>query len=181
MITGGPSSGKTAVVRELEKRGFFCIHELVRSMTAAQKNEHQTKTFVTNPILTVEDPAKFNQMLLDGRIAQFGSAEKSEREIVFFDRGIPDVHAYMNCFGQGYDAAFERPAYRFRYDCVLLMPPWREIYTTDAERFESYAESERIFTALDKTYRAFGYKTIPVPKTTVSKRTDFILDVVNAD
>ncbi len=179
MITGGPSTGKTSVIKALENRGYFCIHEIVRSLTAAEKGADSIEDFTTNPILSVKDPVAFNNKLLEGRIAQYESVEETDKKIVFFDRGIPDVHSYMNCFGQRYDKAFERPARSFRYDRVLLMPPWREIYATDAERFESYEASERIFTALERTYRNFGYEINLIPKASVKERTDFILDLVN--
>lgn len=179
VITGGPSTGKTSVIKALESRGYLCIHEFVREMTAAEKQDDTSKNFVTNPILSVKDPAAFNTRLIEGRIAQYRSVEKMNEKVVFFDRGIPDVHSYMNCFGQSYDKAFEQVAYDFRYDRILLMPPWREIYTTDAERFETYDESERIFKALEQTYQDFDYKTILIPKSSVAERTDFILDSIN--
>jgi len=179
VITGGPSTGKTSVIKDLERRGHFCIHELVRGLTAAEKEHNNAGNFTTNPILSVKDPAEFNNKLLEGRIAQYESVAKTDEKVVFFDRGIPDVHAYMSCFGQQFDEGFERPGYDFRYDLVLLMPPWLEIHTTDNERFESYEASERIFTSLKITYESFGYKTILIPKGSVTERTDFIMDLVN--
>lgn len=179
MITGGPSTGKTSVIKDLGNRGYYCIPELARSLTAAVKSAENIDSIIANPILSVKDPMEFNNKLLEGRIAQYRSAEESDYDLIFFDRGIPDVHSYMNCFGQPFDKAFERPAYNFRYDRVLLMPPWREIYVTDAERFESFETSERIFKALEKTYRYFGYETSLIPKGSVTERTDFILEFVN--
>ncbi|WP_373517062.1 AAA family ATPase [Pricia sp.] len=179
VITGGPSTGKTSVIQELGNRGYYCIPELVRSLTAAEAAAEIMESIITNPILSVKNPVEFNNKLLEGRIAQYRSAEKTDYDIVFFDRGIPDVHSYMNCFGQPYDKAFELPAQRFRYDRVLLMPPWREIYATDSERFESFEASERIFTSLEKTYQNFGYEITLIPKASVTERTDFILDLVN--
>ena len=35
VITGGPGTGKTALVRELENRGYDCFHEIIREMTEA--------------------------------------------------------------------------------------------------------------------------------------------------
>lgn len=179
MITGGPSTGKTSVIQELENRGYYCIPELVRSLTAAEKGEKHMGSIITNPILSVKDPVAFNTKLLEGRIAQYESVANTDEKIVFFDRGIPDVHSYMNCFGQQFDEAFERPVHSFRYDTIFLMPPWSEIYATDAERFESYEASERIFTFLKKTYQNFGYEITLIPKGGVKERTDFILDLVN--
>lgn len=179
VITGGPSTGKTSVIQELENRGYYCIPELVRSLTAAEKEEENMGSIIGNPILSVKDPVEFNNKLLQGRIAQYESVLHTDKKIVFFDRGIPDVHSYMNCFGQQFDEAFEAPVHSFRYDTILLMPPWSEIYATDAERFESYEESERVFSSLEKTYQNFGYEITLIPKGSVTERTDFILDLVN--
>jgi len=181
VITGGPSTGKTSVIKELEYRGYYCIPELVRGLTSEEKNLSGSEAIITNPILSVKDPYAFNNKLLHGRVAQYRSADKTGEDIVFFDRGIPDVHAYMACFGQSYDAAFERPVYDLRYDRILLMPPWPDIYNTDAERFESFEESERIFTALRNTYQDFGYTITLIPIGSVTERTDFILDLVKSE
>lgn len=130
----------------------------------------------TNPIVSVEDPEAFNRKLLEGRVTQYTSSEKIASEYIFFDRGIPDVHAYMRCFGQDFDTDFVGPVYRHRYDKIYLMPPWKEIYVPDAERFETYEESEKVYLALLRTYKDFGYEPTLVPKSTIGERTDFILE-----
>lgn len=179
VITGGPSTGKTSVVINLEKKGYTCVHELIRSMTSKEKNGGNSGTLVTNPIVYVKDPKKFNQQLLEGRIAQYKNIPSSEMNVIFFDRGIPDVHAYMDCFGQNYDAEFERPCYDYRYDQVLLMPPWLEIHEVDNERLESFEESARIYQCLKKAYTDFGYSVTLIPKGSIEERTTFILDLLN--
>lgn len=179
VITGGPSTGKTSVIESLEQKGYPCVHELIRTMTAAEKNAGEENDFTTNPIVSVKDPKKFNQMLLDGRIEQYHTPFDADSPVAFFDRGIPDVHSYMNCFGQSYDKDFEQPCYDYRYEHVLLMPPWEEIYAVDSERFETYEESVKIFESLKKTYTHFGYQVELIPKASIDERTDFILDFLN--
>ncbi len=179
VITGGPSTGKTSVIENLEKKGFPCVHELIRSMTSSEKNEDKTTNFEVNPIVSVKDPKKFNQKLLDGRIKQYTDADSINGEVVFFDRGIPDVHAYMNCFGQEYSTEFEKPCYTYKYDQILLMPPWKEIHVVDNERFESFEEAERIYEHLKTTYEHVGYPITLVPIGTIEERTQFILELLN--
>lgn len=181
VITGGPSTGKTSVIQNLEARGFACVHELVRSLTANEKNGTNKQVFTVNPIVSVDDPIKFNNQLLSGRVEQYKNAEKATDEVIFFDRGIPDVHAYMNCFGQSYDKAFEAPAYTYRYDRILLMPPWQDIHVVDEERFESFEVSQKIHEHLKETYRYFGYSPTIVPKGTIEERTAFIIDQLKLD
>lgn len=179
VITGGPSTGKTSVIELLEQKGYFCVHELIRSMTSAEKSQGQEEKFITNPIVSVKDPAKFNKALLDGRVGQYQNALKKNTDVIFFDRGIADVHAYMHCFEQEYDDEFAQPNYDYRYDHILLMPPWEEIYAVDNERFETYEESLKIFESLKSTYINIGYEVMLVPKNTVEKRADFIIDYLN--
>jgi len=144
VITGGPSTGKTAVIDALEKEGYSCLEEVIRAMTLAKKAEESEVVFETNPIVSVNDPKAFNQMILDARVAQFESALNSSEDYVFFDRGIPDVLAYMDCFNQSYDDAFKESCIANRYDVVFIMPPWRHIHKVDNERFESFEESLRV-------------------------------------
>lgn len=179
VITGGPSTGKTSVIENLEKNGFPVVHELIRSMTSLEKNEDDANEFAVNPILSVKDPKKFNQSLLDGRIQQYVDAENTSEKIVFFDRGIPDVHAYMNCFGQTYSEEFEKPCHTYRYHQILLMPPWKEIHVVDNERFESFEEAQQVYEHLKATYEKVGYPITIVPKGSIEERTSFILELLN--
>lgn len=46
--------------------------------------------------LFLDDPLLFRQRLLEGKIRQFNEVVNSGSEMVFFDRGIPDIHGYMD-------------------------------------------------------------------------------------
>ena len=145
-------------------------------MTSMEQNSGH---LFTNPIVSVKNPKKFNQQLLDGRIDQYRNIADSGTNIIFFDRGIPDVHAYMICFGQAYDKYFEQPCYEYRYDKIFLMPPWQEIYASDEERFESFEESVQIYRCLKNTYTNFGYDVTLIPKGSIEERTKYILDLLD--
>ncbi|WP_422080514.1 AAA family ATPase [Ulvibacterium sp.] len=179
VITGGPSTGKTSVIESLEKMGFTCLHEVIRSMTLAEKEQAGLESFAINPIVSVKDPIQFNTQLLQQRIAQYKSVKGTDQDFVFFDRGIPDVLAYMDCFGQKYDEKFTKACKTFRYDLVLLMPPWPEIHNVDNARFESYEESLRVHECLKNTYGHFGYDLQVVPKDPVEERKNHILNLLN--
>lgn len=180
VITGGPSTGKTVVIDKLEKQGFTCLHEVIRDMTQEKKTEDVATAFVTNPIVSVADPMAFNTNLLNARVAQYQSVKTQKSDLIFFDRGIPDVLAYMDCFGQSYGSVFKDASTNHRYDAIFIMPPWREIHVSDNERFESYEESLRVNDALTNAYTRFGYDIQIVPKTTIDERVGFILEQLNA-
>lgn len=176
VITGGPSTGKTSVIEQLEKDGFQCLHEVIRDMTSEEKTQGEEIEIVSNPIVSVPDPKSFNLNILNARINQYRSALESTRDIVFFDRGIPDVLAYMDCFQQSYTSEFSEPCQTLRYDHIFLMPPWKEIHVTDSERFESFEESIKIHDCLANSYGNFSYDVTLVPKGSVAERVQFILD-----
>ena len=178
VITGGPSTGKTSVIEQLERQGYHCLHEVVRSMTLEEKNKGEKLKIVTNPIISVSDPMKFNKKILNARIEQFNYAHKCNKT-VFFDRGIPDVLAYMDCFEQAYESEFTKACETLRYDQVYLMPPWEEIHISDNERYESYEESLRIYDCLKNSYENYAYDLNIVPKGSIMERVEFILGHLN--
>lgn len=180
VITGGPSTGKTAVIEQLEHLGYACLHEVIRLMTSQQKKELGDTVFKTNPIVSVADPQEFNRGILRARTAQYNSsADFGPDELVFFDRGIPDVLAYMDCFGQTYGPAFENAAVDHRYDHIFIMPPWKDIHTTDDERFETFEEGVRVYECLADAYTRLGYTIEIVPKMGIEERAAYILDSIN--
>ncbi len=179
VITGGPSTGKTSIIKKLEEKGFFCFPEFIRSVTQAAKDRDNSIEIVSNPIVSVADPYNFNMQLLKGRIHQYKDQIADEKEIVFYDRGIPDVLAYMDLFKQTYDETFINACKDYIYDKVFLLPPWKEIYISDDERYESFEEAQQIHQHLLETYSKFGYNCIEVPFGNVKERSTFILQHVN--
>lgn len=181
VITGGPGTGKTSVIKALETMGFYSFHEIIRSMTLAAKKQGNEEDFTTNPLAFVSDPYLFNQKLLQGRVAQFQSASSLKDPVVFYDRGIPDVLAYMNYFKQEFDKEFVLACTKNQYDQVLLLPPWQAIYKADNERLESFEQAIEIHGHLDATYKSFGYRPKIVPEGTIEQRAAFVLSSLNRD
>jgi len=177
VITGAPCTGKTVIINELEAKGYHCFHEIIRTMTAKAKAKAKgtPKKQVTNPLVFVEDSFKFNQLLLDRRLSQFKESQKLDITISFFDRGTPDVLAYMDYFKQPYYESFRNVCKTTMYDKIFILPPWKEIYITDNERLETFSEAKQLHEHLLHSYKEFGYEPISIPKTTVAKRISFIL------
>ncbi len=178
VITGGPGTGKTSVINDVKNRKFHCFDEIIRSLTLEAKKGGDASTHVSNPIAFVNDSKTFNTKLLNGRVDQYIQANNINEDLSFFDRGIPDVLAYMDFFNQDYDKTFINACEAHKYNHVFLLPPWKEIYKFDNERFETYEEAVKIHTALENTYKNFGYNIVNVPFDTVENRVDFILNTL---
>tara|TARA_R110000868_G_scaffold190326_1_gene433962 strand:- start:338 stop:880 length:543 start_codon:yes stop_codon:yes gene_type:complete len=169
VIAGGPSTGKTSVVAGIEEAGFLCFHEISRAITLQARKEGIEQLFLSDPLL-------FSQRILEGRLMQYKESEALDKSIVFFDRGLPDVVAYLDCFGTPYPKEFTTICELNLYDEIFLLPPWEEIHTADNERYENFEEALRIHDCLEKAYKNLGYSIIDVPKVSVTDRVNFIIE-----
>lgn len=168
VITGGPGTGKSSIIRRLEAQGHECLHEISRQVTLEAQKQGISQLFLEQPLL-------FSEKLLEGRIVQHKEADMLPASTIFIDRGLPDVLAYMDYFKTSYPPRFQEACKNHSYDKVFLLPPWEEIYISDNERYESFRESLRISRFLKQAYKTFGYDPIEVPKEPIEHRTDFIL------
>ncbi len=169
VITGGPGSGKTVLISYLEKEGYQVMHEISRDVILEAQKEGIEQLFLENPIL-------FSEKLLEGRLKQFHEANNCTAPVLFYDRGMPDVTAYMDFVDTHYPENFSATCLKYKYDEIFLLPPWEEIYHQDNERYESFEQAEKIFHFLKSGYKKYGYKVIEVPVGSIGDRVDFILD-----
>ena len=96
---------------------------------------------------------------------------------IFADRGIPDTLAYARLIGLQDTRAIEGACRRYRYaPVVFLVPPWDEIYRTDSERKQDFAEAVRTSQCVADAYGELGYRIIEVPKLAPAMRGRFMLE-----
>ncbi len=169
VIIGGPGTGKTTIIDGLITKGYCCYPEISREVTMEAKKQGIEQLFLENPLL-------FSELLLEGRKKQFHNATAEPHKIVFLDRGIPDVLAYMHYIGDSYPSFFDHACREHIYTKIFILPPWEEIYVSDDERYENFEQAKLIYNHLTETYQTYGYNLIEVPKGTVEERIDFILN-----
>ncbi len=169
VFAGGPATGKTSLINALENMGYDCIHEISRQITLEARAAGIEQLFVSDPLL-------FSEKLLEGRNKQHSLAAQHDKELIFLDRGLPEIVAYLDRNGTSYPAKFIEACTNLRYDHVFIFPPWEDIYTTDNERYEDFEEAMKIYPFLKAAYERFGYKNITLPKDSIENRISFVLD-----
>lgn len=170
VITGGPGTGKSTVLKGLQQRGYPCHWEISRSVI---KEELEKGT----ALLPWEDLPGFSEKVFTGQIAQYHQAE--EGKVNFFDRGIIDVIAYLKKDLLPTEALEKLVEHYPYHNKIFVTPPWPGIYQQDTERREDLKTMEAIHHSLVDTYRSFAYEVIEVPKVASGKRVEFVLRHLN--
>ncbi len=172
IITGAPGTGKTALIDELVNYNVNALDEVPRKFIKGKVAEKMG----FNPF---EDLERFSRLVLDGMLTQYDEAKKN-REISFFDRGIPDVISYLNNSEIEIPEEYTKELNRCNYSKrVFLCPPWEEIYQTDSIRPYPFQETLKLHNAIVETYRNLNYILIELPRASVKNRVKKILKEIN--
>ena len=168
IISGGPGSGKSTLLAALAAAGFATRAEVARALICEQHDCRGTLT----PWGDIEGFARECERRMRADLAS-ASAAAAGTELCFFDRGLPDISAYLRHRGrEPWDSLGEGLA---AYAPVVLMaPPWAEIFVQDRERVQTFAESEVIHGHLVAAYTAAGFTIREIPRTPVAGRLDWL-------
>ena len=167
IISGGPGSGKSTLLLALESAGFQCVPEVSRELIRQQVAKG-------SECVPWENLACFAKICLDKMIIDF--EDITGNDLTFFDRGIPDIIAYLRFGGLPVEDAFWAAAERQRYAAnVFIAPPWEEIYINDNERWQTFSEAVELCSEIKNVYTGLGYQVTELPLASVEKRVDFTL------
>jgi predicted ATPase len=166
VITGGPGSGKSSLLRELSVGNHSnfvpeIARDLFKILNKYEPEKLKDRAFVQNYIETthiknwVENP--------------FG----------IFDRGLPDEIGYRKFFGEPISENLKKNCRNLRYDKVFFLPFWEEIFINDEQRKETLEQAKTLEMLISLAYEDVGYELIIVPKISVYDRVSFVNDAIH--
>ncbi len=176
-ITGGPGVGKTTLLNELQNRGMITVPEVARELIKGQQE-------IDGEALPWKNKKRYMELMFQRSVVSFEKAvyDFNRSEPVFFDCGFLDALCYAALEGIPIDQEIKALSETLRYNTnVFILPPWKDIYGTDAQRKQDWNEAVFAYNKMIQTYRGYQYNLIEVPKTSVEERADFILDHIKSN
>ena len=168
VITGGPGTGKTSIIKELSSRNFFCVKENARKIVFSRDSK----------VDKLSSYIHYENKISDLRTKSY--AITPNNQICFFDRSVFDCLAYLKIKKIEASSQIKKNIKTCVFNKKLFFTPfWAEIFKNDKVRTESITEAKKIEKTLLEIYKSFGFKPIIIPKDKVSKRVDFIISYLN--
>jgi len=168
VLTGGPGSGKSALIEALQRSGYAGSVEAGRGVI-------QDQVAIGGSAVPWRDPVLFSELMLCWDMRSHHAA-RHQSGPVFFDRGVTDVAGYLRLLGLPVPEHIQKAVDTFRYNRrVFIAPPWWEIFRQDRERKQDFDEAVRTFDSLAATYSASGYDLVEIPRIPVEERLRFVL------
>jgi predicted ATPase len=164
VITGGPSSGKTTVINELAKLGYFVATDVARNYI----NQEIARGKSLKEIRRNE--AKFQRKVLKMKIEREKKIPKDK--IVFLDNALPCSIAYYQICGLNPEGVIKLcRGNQYQKIFFLKQLPVKNDYAR-IENAETIRELNKL---LKEEYKNLGYKVINVPAMSIKERVQKIL------
>ena len=173
VITGAPGAGKTTLVLALQARGYTIVGDTARTII----QDRLSRGLSPRP-----DPYAFAHEVLRMDIENFVH-HAARPGPVFFERGVLDALCLLDRVAPLNESELRTWLSKYQYfSKVFVLPPWKAIYVSDAERDHTFEHAESVNTITQEWYRRCGYEVVEVPMVSVDERCAFVLEALaNSD
>lgn len=173
VITGGPGSGITTLVKAMKEHGYTIKAEVARNLILKAKKEGKN----------LQEYARSKQFEYDVFEQKVENESKfNTNKVLFFDRGLPDSIAYFKLAGIKTESVKYISGFRSYRKIFWLAPldDWIPDDVRGGARQETSEEAKVIGEEIYKAYQEAGYQVdvnlIVVPVMSVEERLHFILN-----
>ena len=169
IVTGAPGAGKTTLLLALQARGHTIVGDSARTII----QDRLRRGLSPRP-----NADEFTHETLRMDIEHFVQHAATSGH-VFFDRSVLDSLYGLDRLTPLNERELSTWLATYQY-CpkVFLLPPWREIYTNDAERDHTFEHAEWVNSITQEWYGRCQYQLIEVPKVSVAERCTFVLQAL---
>jgi len=165
-VSGVASSGKTTIIKLLEKKGYNVVHESATEFVTQQF----AKGYTIDQIR--KNQGRFQEVILQLKL--FYEDLLNPDEITFIDRGMPDTVAFYKLYNLDMPEYMKKAIEEASYKKVFLferLPLIQEDFRPEPEE-----EIAQMHEHNKKAYEELGHTIVHVPVMPVEKRLQFILD-----
>ncbi len=189
VLTGGPGTGKSTVLAELEKIGYHTCPEAAR-LIIQEEQEKENGILPWSNLYEFEKKNMQRQCKLEWdlerqirkevlrrqQMENIPWTEQTKERMIFLDRGIHDALAYCleGCIPAPPGYPYLSEVTSLRYDKIFLLEPLPD-YLLDTVRREDSQKAQRLHQHIQIVYAAYEYTLIPVPVLPPAERAQFIL------
>ena len=165
VITGGPSSGKSTVIRLLKDLGYTTTHEVARHYIDLQRVNGRSV-----------DEVRANQRQFQHKILNLQidlERRLDPQEMIFLDRGLPDELAYYKYFNLAPDEKLVEYLKTATYKMIFVM----DLLPLDKDyaRTEDLEAQKALHQLIIDSYKERNEPIVMVPVLPPKERTAFIL------
>ena len=166
VLSGCSGGGKSTLLSEMSRRGYTVQPEPGRQIVMEQMA-------ICGDGVPWENVARFVDLTLSRAMYLYNSTP--DAGATFVDRSILDcAAACKHLFGRVPDHVENAVALYRYFPTVFMVPPWKEIFSTDRERKHGFADAVAEYERLIPFYETNGYRIVRVPMDTVANRADFL-------
>lgn len=163
VITGGPCSGKSTILKALSKKGYSVIYEAARTFIDSEIKKGKTLSEIRKNELQFQKKVLQLKKNIENKLPK--------EKVIFLERGIPDTIAYFRLCGVKNKKILNNLSRYGKYKKVFLLELLD--YKKDYARTEDLKQAQKIEKLLEESYK--NYEPIKVPKMSLAKRIDFII------
>lgn len=178
IVTGGPHSGKSSVLKLLEKQGIQVLHETAR-LIIQEDQEKKKNNPSYNHLYPWEDQSIFCRRCHERQLER---EKKLTGDMVILDRSIIDNLAYAAVAGIELDPRIYVDIAHAGYEKKVFFFELLGSYNKDEQRKDSEEQVKAVHKELYNAYSSLGFRIIDIPvysedkNTNVMKRAEFILN-----
>ena len=174
VLTGGPSVGKTTLLRELKKQRFSTLEETARDLILQEKQKQEFNPSY-EPKLPTTHPYEFEVALYDCQKHQ--ELHLPNKDIIL-DRSLVDIIAYSDYLGIVLPRDLKNDVRNANYSTIFLLDQL-DLFEKDNVRFENASEAKVLHGLIENTYNKFGFDVVNVPNIGVQPRAEFVANYIN--